>query len=256
MELTDEGFAKPRRIERLEDCYFYHTMELPEFGVVKGHWDLRGKFDDYIGNVAVKGKSVLDVGTATGFLSFGAERRGASRVVSFDMSDVRQQTFVPFPQNRPRRDPAEWHEYYSNWMDRWKNAYWLCHRLLDSKADVLYGNIHALPIELGTFEVTIVGSVLEHLRDPVSALESIARVTGNTLVLVTPMLETDEPIARFEPRAAVPAQDFTWWTYSAGLYRELLGILGFRIERITRAEYWHEHEQRNEMRTTIVAVRE
>ena len=47
-------------------------MELPRFGVVHGQWDLLGKFEEYVGGVEVAGKSVLDVGTATGFLSFEA----------------------------------------------------------------------------------------------------------------------------------------------------------------------------------------
>ncbi len=54
--------ARPRVVERLEDCYFYHTMELPGLGVRRGHWDLRGKFYDYVGGVDVAGRSVLDVG--------------------------------------------------------------------------------------------------------------------------------------------------------------------------------------------------
>jgi SAM-dependent methyltransferase len=256
-ELPASGvvFEKPRLIRSLDDCYFYHTTELPEFGIQQGHWDLRGRFDDYIGQVDVDGKSVLDIGTATGFLSFEAERRGATRVVSFDMSDIRQQTFVPFPNKRAKYDPAGWRAEYSGWMERWKNAYWLCHRVFGSRAEVFYGDILELPPALGRFDVVIVGSVLEHLRDPVQALESIVRVTGETLVVVTPILEQDEPVAQFEPRAANADQDFTWWTYSRGLYRELLGILGFEIERITVAEYWHEYAQRNEPRTTLVARR-
>ena len=248
-------FAPPRFVERLEDCYFYHTMELPEVGLQRGHWDLRGKFDDYIGRVDLQGKTVLDVGTATGFLSFEAERRGAKRVVSFDMSEVRQQTFVQFAGARHVHERETWEPEYAGQIERWKNAYWLCHRLLQSKADVFYGDIGELPEELGTFDVTIVGSVLEHLRDPVRALESVARVTGETLVIVTPMLEDKEPVARFEPRAANPEQNYTWWTYSSGLYRELLAILGFRLERTTIAEYWHEYAQRSEPRTTLVATR-
>lgn len=248
-------FAQPRVIHSLAECDFYHTMTVPDLGVVKGHWDLRGKFDDYISNVPVAGRSVLDLGTATGFLSFEAEARGAARVVSFDMSDVRQQAFVPFEQNIPNRRSNEWLARYTEEIERWKNAYWLCHRLLGSRAEVVYGDIHDLPAGLGRFDVTIVGSVLEHLRDPVKALESIVRVTGETLVIVTPLLESDEAIARFEPRISAPEKDYTWWTYSTGLYRELLGILGFQIDRITTAEYWHEYAQRLEPRTTIVASR-
>jgi SAM-dependent methyltransferase len=247
--------AEPRLIEKLDDCYFYHTIELPGFGLVHGHWDLRGKFDDYIGGVNVAGKSVLDIGAATGFLSFEAERRGASRVLSFDMSDVRQQTLLPFKDKLYYTDRDAWAAEYGPWMERWKNAYWLCHRLLKSRAEVYYGNIYALPPELGSFDVTIVGSVLEHLSDQVSALAAMARLTRETMILVTPLIQTEERIARFEPRADRPEADYTWWTYSVAVYREVLAMLGFRIAGLTSAEYYHDYEQRFEERPTIVAVR-
>src|SRR6266480_2739040 len=34
--------AKPRHVENPANCFFYHTMDLPGLGEVKGHWDLRG----------------------------------------------------------------------------------------------------------------------------------------------------------------------------------------------------------------------
>lgn len=247
--------ANTRHVESLDDCYFYHTMDLPGLGVQKGHWDLRGRFEDYIGGVPVTGKSVLDIGTATGFLSFEAEAQGASRVVSFDMSDVRQQTFVPFKGKLYRENYDAWIREYAARIEKWKNAYWLCHRLLKSKAEVVYGNIYQLPAELGQFDVVIVGSVFEHLVDPVSALISIAKVTRERLVLITPLVDTDEKIARFEPSADRPDDDFTWWTYSVCLYQELLAILGFTIEKISRADYYHDYVGRMEERSTLVAVR-
>ncbi len=247
--------AQPRHIDSLGNCYFYHTMDVPGFGLVHGHWDLRGRFEDYVSGVSVAGKSVIDVGAATGFLTFEAEQRGA-RVLSFDMSDVSQQTFLPFKDKLYYRDRDMWARKYGEEIEQWKNAYWLCHRLLNSKAEVFYGNVYDLPLELGQFDVAIVGALLEHLSDQVTALASIARLTKETLVLVTPVLETEERIARFEPRADNPEQDFTWWTYSIGIYREVLAMLGFRIERITYASYYHEYEQRIEERPTIVAARE
>jgi SAM-dependent methyltransferase len=247
--------APARHVERLEDCYFYHTTDVPGLGTVRGHWDLRGRFDDYVGGVEVKGRSVLDVGTATGFLSFEAERRGASRVVSHDMSDVRQQALVPFPGKIYYRDRDAWAAEYAPYIERWQNAYWLCHRLLGSRAEVYYGDVYDLPPALGPFDVSVVGSLLEHLSDPVGALASVARLTAGTLVVVTPLIESEERLARFEPRAADPGQDYTWWTYSLGLYREVFAILGFRLERVTRADYYHDALGRYETRPTLVAVR-
>jgi SAM-dependent methyltransferase len=251
---TDAIFAVPRFIDDLNDCYFYHTMDVPGFGLIRAHWDLRGRFDEYVGGVALAGKSVLDIGAATGFLSFEAEKRGA-RVVSFDMDRGSQQTFLPFKDKPYFNDHKRWAEDYDAQIEKWKNAYWLCHRLLESKARAYYGNVYDLPETLGRFDVAVVGSVLEHLSDQVTALASIARLTNETLVLVTPLLESEETIARFEPHADNPEHDYTWWTYSVGVYREVLGMLGFKIGSITRAEYWHDYEQRFEERTTLVASR-
>jgi len=251
----DSLLERPRFVDRLEDCFFYHAMELPGFGLVPAHWDLRGRFGDYVGGVDVTGKSVMDVGAATGFLTFEAEKRGATRVLSFDMSDAKQQTFLPFKDKLYYRDHDRWARKYNEEIEQWKNAYWLCHRLLNSRAEVYYGNIYDLPPALGQFDIAIVGSVLEHLSDQITALASIARVTKETIVIVTPVLPTEEHIARLEPAADNPDYDFTWWRYSVGAYREILKILGFNIARITEAQYRYEQGDCLETRSTIVAVR-
>jgi SAM-dependent methyltransferase len=252
----DLVFETPRFVDRLEDCFFYHALELPGYGLVPAHWDLRGRFEDYVGGVDLAGKSVLDVGAATGFLSFEAEKRGASRVVSFDMSDASQQSFLPFKDKLYYRDPERWSEQYGAEIEQWKNAYWLCHRLLNSKAEVYYGNVYDLPEQLGQFDIAIVGSVLEHLSDQISALASIAKHTKETIVVVSPLLQTDERIARFEALASNPDADFTWWTYSLGVYREVFGMLGFSIARVSQAKYYYMYGDRFEERSTIVAVRD
>jgi ubiquinone/menaquinone biosynthesis C-methylase UbiE len=127
--------------------------------------------------------------------------------------------------------------------------------LLGSKADVFYGDIYDLPSELGRFDIAIVGSVLEHLSDPITALGSIARLTTERIVVVTPLLETEERIARFEGDASRPEADFTWWTYSIGLYREVFAILGFAIEKVSRSRYRYMYGNRDEERATVIAVR-
>jgi SAM-dependent methyltransferase len=256
MEDSPSMLARPRYVDSLSDCFFYHAMELPGFGLVPAHWDLRGRFDDYVGGVDVTGKSVLDIGAATGFLSFEAEKRGAARVLSFDMSNARQQTFLPFKDKLYYRDPARWAEQYGAEIEQWKNAYWLCHRLLNSKAEVYYGDIYDLPLELGQFDIAVVGSVLEHLNDQITALASIARLTKNTLVVVSPLLPTEERIARFEALAGNPDADFTWWTYSLGVYREVFAMLGFSITKVSHAKYYYMYGDRFEERATVVAVRD
>jgi SAM-dependent methyltransferase len=245
-------FETPRHVERLDQCFFYHTMELPEVGVVRGEWDLRGRFDEYVGGCEVRGRSVLDVGAASGFLSFEAESRGAM-VCSLDLRDARSQHVVPFRDKLYFQDVERWRALQDREIERWKNAYWLAHRLVGSRARVFYGDVCDLPPGLGRFDVVIVGSVLEHLRDPVSALASIARRVGSELVLVTPLLETEDRIARFVPSADRPDLDYTWWVYSVGTYREILSILGFGIDRISSASYRCHLDETDQLRHTIVA---
>jgi ubiquinone/menaquinone biosynthesis C-methylase UbiE len=128
--------------------------------------------------------------------------------------------------------------------------------LLESKAEVFYGNVYELPSELGQFDVAIVGSVLEHLSDQISALASIARHTNETIVVVSPLLDTDERIAQFGALAAHPENDFTWWIYSKGVYQEVFKMLGFNIKSISEGSYYYHYGERFETRHTIVAVRE
>ena len=108
----------------------------------------------------------------------------------------------------------------------------------------------------GQFDVAIVGAVLEHLNDQITAMASIARLTKETMIIVTPVFETEERIARLEPTADNPDYAYTWWRYSVGAYREILKMLGFSIARITTAQYRYEHGDRPETRSTIVAVRD
>lgn len=65
MEMVDI-FAQPRVIEDIEECYFYHTIDIPGHGTIKGNWDLRKGLKEYLGEVDFLGKRILDVGTANG----------------------------------------------------------------------------------------------------------------------------------------------------------------------------------------------
>ena len=88
-------YAQPRLIDDINDCYFYHTMDVPGYGHVEGEWDLRGKESEYLGRIPLKGKRVLEVGTASGFLCFYMENQGA-QVVAYDLSPAEDWDMVPY----------------------------------------------------------------------------------------------------------------------------------------------------------------
>jgi hypothetical protein len=68
--IGDAIYASPRVVTRLEDCFFYHSIEIPGYGLVEGPWDLRASIGDYLGGVDLCGKRVLELGTATDSSAF------------------------------------------------------------------------------------------------------------------------------------------------------------------------------------------
>lgn len=229
-------FEDPWNVQEVRDCYFYHSIDLPGIGIIDGDWDLIGDFDDYIGQLDLSGKRILDVGTASGFLTFEAEKRGA-QVVSFDVQDGRQHQRLPFRDNLFMTDYQAWLHDRNQRIRKLKNSYWLAHRLLRSRADVLYGDVYALPDELGTFDVVLVGQVLVHLRDGISALSSIAQRSHDLVVIVEHVINDHSCWGKMLGKAAMPDLDYSFWHYSLGFYREILGMLGFEIIKVSTKSY-------------------
>jgi hypothetical protein len=100
-------FAEPMAVSDPKDCRFYHTLELPVSGLQQGQWDLRGRFDDYTLAVPLAGRTVLDVGTASGFLSFEAEKRGAI-VTGVEAASTSRWERLPFAQSLWFKDRPAW----------------------------------------------------------------------------------------------------------------------------------------------------
>jgi len=122
-------YTEPRTVSDLKDCYFYHTMDLPGIGKIEGNWDLRSNLKKYLGGVNFAGRRALDVGCASGILSFYMEKQGAE-VVSFDLDKNEDWDMVPF---------AKWDQFgliaaeRKSIINKLNNAYWLAHRLVDSR---------------------------------------------------------------------------------------------------------------------------
>ena len=125
------------------------------------------------------------------------------------------------------RNYAQWRQSQTEAFKAWKKAYWLAHRLLQSRCKVCYGDIYDPPASLGGFDVVILGAVLEHLIDPLSALRAVSRLAKKTVVINTDYFDNPIPLALFSGRADRPAANFIFWTYSISLYDEYMKILGF-----------------------------
>lgn len=234
-------FQKPMAEVLQEDCIFYHSFDLPDGRSIIGDWDMRGKFDEYIGHVSLAGKRVIDFGTASGFLSFEAEKRGAN-VVSFDADSTSRYTRLPHAASLYARDPEAAIREDDKWLDGVKRSYWYAHNALLSKNRVVYGDIYNLPKELGLFDIAIIGQFLVHNRSGIDVLQAVAKNTSDYLIITEGVWQIEEPAAKFIGRADRPSDFYSYWLYSPAFYYEVMGMLGFKCERFKMGSFYCGHE--------------
>ena len=68
-------------------------------------------------------------------------------------------------------------------VEKLKNGWWFAHRLLGSEANAVYGNIYAIPKEIGAVDISTFGALLLHLRDPFHALFNAVQLTRETVIV-------------------------------------------------------------------------
>jgi O-methyltransferase len=217
--------SKRREGADLDDFVWYHAFELPDGRVLPGAWDLRGHESAYLGGVDVAGKRVLELGPATGYLTFYLERMGAE-VVSFEAGFDVSIDVLPI---RGHDEPGEKLRVMQETIDRNHDAWWYLHRTLGSSAKFVQGSIYDMPADLGTFDITLVGAILLHLREPWGALSQAAQRTTGTMIVTEPLQDdVDDPesnVMRFSPSAEHHVTN--WWSIYPGAVVSMLSRLGF-----------------------------
>ena len=226
-----------------ENCSFYHSITLPS-GEVKGQWDLRPRVGEYLGNLDFAGRSVLEIGPASGFLSFHMERCGAA-VTCIEPSLERLWDFVPLT----GFDLESWRQEFLGHIRQIRNGFWYLHALHRSRVRVVEAEPYRLPADLGRFDIGLLASVLLHCRAPFDLLAGVAAHVDDTMVVTelhNPGLGP-EPLCRFHPQLSEP-QVHTWWTFTPQFFISALGVLGFPEARVTF------HLQRSETLGTDVPM--
>lgn len=231
--MSKELFATPRQVTSLDDCLFYHSMDIPGHGRVNGNWDILGNESKYTGEVDLRGKRTLEIGPGSGLLSFFMEREGAE-VVSVEVADDFKWDFYwDLPDAAPE-DLKTRREAQITDIPRMKNSYWFCHRAFSSKAKVHYGSAYHIPQELGKFDISILCCILLHNKNPLQILENCARVTAETMVITEPVRKRAISQASLEFRPTDNQHSWhTWWGFSPDFFVAVLRSMGFPHSRIT-----------------------
>ncbi len=216
-------YAQPQTGIAPEDCHFYHVMDLPGHGRVGGEWDLRGKVDEYLGQFDFRGRSVLEVGPASGFLTAEMEHRGAA-VLALEMPPEAGWDYVPYP----AETLAPIMQDRVGTMQRLRNSFWFTHATLRLRARLAYASAYDIPAELGQFDVAVLACVLLHCHSPLRIVEQCAR-RANTLIITDMYNPALDGLRACHLLPTAENQNWhTWWHFSPDLFVEFLRVMGFR----------------------------
>lgn len=183
---TVETDSLKAEVERIR---WHHQIDLGNGIITPGYDNSRKK----LGRIGLPddltGKTVLDVGAWDGFFSFEAERRGAKRVLA--------------------TDSFSWAK--GGWGTQ--DGFNLARRALNSKVEDKFIDVLELsPEVIGQFDVVLFLGVLYHMRHPLLALEKVASVTRELLIVETVVdcLHSRRPLIAFYPEEELGADPTNW----------------------------------------------
>lgn len=199
-----------RRVQAIE---WHHEIDLGE-GVVTQAPPGSGDRQRSLPLPDFRDRSVLDVGAWDGWFSFEAERRGASRVLATDS----------WCWSGPGRGTQQ--------------GFLLARERLGSKVEAVEIDVLELsPERVGVLDVVLFLGVLYHLREPLAALERVASVTGEVLVLETAVdrIDEHEPAVAFYPSDELEDDPTNWFAPNPAALVEMLRDVGFEEFELTWA---------------------
>jgi len=180
-----------RVVEFISQSKWYHSIDVGKYGATHGTYDHKS-YVKYYQFPDLSGIECLDVGAADGFFSFEFEKMGA-KVTAVDIHNYDGGLGVdPSPSHR---------EAYKQKYLRYSNENEKFADLLEEldmeslqrllvvkkliKSDVVFENrsIYDLSSMGRTFEFVFCGDLMEHLKNPLEAIENLRAVTGKVCVI-------------------------------------------------------------------------
>jgi tRNA (mo5U34)-methyltransferase len=197
-------------LRALVDRYLWHHQIDLGNGIITPGGDKSARKLAALKLPPLQGKTVLDVGACDGYFSFAAERMGAERVVALD-SVV--------------------------WQKRSKDPFEIARRRLQSNVeDVELEVLDISPETVGMFDVVLFLGVLYHMRDPMAALEAVASVTKDLLVVETlaDMTWSPRKAVAFYPGNYLGGDHSNWWGPNQAAAVAMIEEFGFKEVQIVR----------------------
>ena len=216
----------------------------------------------------LQGRTVLDIGAWDGFMSFEAERRGASRVVALDhyvwALDLPEQQRYWLECRRLGVAPQPYHELPRLWHPETlpgKAGFDTAKAALNSNVESIVADFMEMDVEsLGTFDVVLYLGVLYHVEAPIEALRRVYTVTGELAIIATQAVVVPgcEHIALWEffGSSELNADVSNWWAPNEKALHDLCSSAGFRELETTAVLPLGDWEQlgRQDLRRCAIVV--
>ena len=198
----------PNLQEEIDRFNWYHSIDFGDGLVSRGKIPLetlKAQGDIYY-PPSLAGKTVLDIGAVDGWNSFEAHRRGAARVLATD-------------------------HFAWTYGDRIFDAFEFARNRLAPEVEALKIDVPDLTVErIGQFDIVLFAGVLYHLRNPFLALERIAKLVRETLIVEThcDALDVPQPAMIFYPGDTLNGDATNWWGPNPQCVSAMLREIGFK----------------------------
>ena len=181
----------PKDRREVESIKWFHQIDLGNGIITPGIDNTRTRLEMLSLPGDLRGRSVLDICALDGAFSFEAERLGANRVMAVD-------SFC-----------------WSGGGWGTKRGFECARRLLQSRVEDREVEVMDLSPETvgGTYDLVLFLGVLYHMEHPLAALERVASVCANQLILWTHinLAHLDVPAMAFYPDRELADDPTNWW---------------------------------------------
>jgi tRNA (mo5U34)-methyltransferase len=224
---------------------WYHTIPLRPDVRTAGVFDHTPYLHQYGFPDRLSALSVLDIGASDGFFSFEFERRGAASVTAVDTNSYDGAVAIsPSPSHA-----AAYEQKYRSLRDanmQFADVYEACgvppghnflaaRSLLGSSVVFENGSIYDLPGRGRRYDLVFCGDLMEHLKNPLLALENLAAVTQKVCVISLSSVLPDSVSPHHTMKYVGNVSGGAFFHFTADAFREALLASGFaQVDIVSR----------------------
>lgn len=241
VRLRFTGTASEHEFQRRcsQHDFWYHSFYFDNGFEQRGSYDIGRDINTYGLPSDMRGMSVLDVGTGSGWFATYFEQCGADVTTidvrgycDFDVYGRAGYPDVSDEKTRPDRITKDGEHVYFSPVS---GGFWIMKDLLGLKARHVNSRVYDVKPALfngQTFDLVFAGALLMHLRDPIAALMALRTVTKDRLMANCVRLkdfagdvrETSTPLMRL---LSTPSASINWWAPNESCFRAWFDAAGF-----------------------------